>query len=98
MVTNRELAKLYMCRRCLNKYSKIKYKNYELRYKYYYYHFKCVDCQGMHHIVKAVKPQYSWKLLFTNMPNDIKSKMDKDVEKALKRKQRKIKFKKWLGW
>lgn len=52
----------------------------------------------MHHIVKAVKPQYSWKLLFTNMPDDIKSKMDKDVEKALKRKQRKIRFKKWLGW
>ncbi len=97
MLTNRELAKLYICRRCLNTYSKIKFKNYELKYKYYYYHFKCAKCDGMHHIVKAVKPQYSWKLFLIKKPRDIKKQEDPQVEKALKRKQLKIKLKRWFN-
>lgn len=98
MLTNKELAKLYVCRRCLNKYAKIKYKNYELNYKYYYYHFKCVKCEGMHHIVKSVKPLYAWKLLFTEKPDIVVESEDPAVEKALKRRQFKIKMKKWLNW
>ena len=98
MLTNTEIAKLYICRRCLNKYTSIKFKNYELNYKYYYYHFKCAKCGGMHHIVKGVKPLYAWKLFFTKRPTDLTASMDKGVERALKRKQIKIKLKKWLNW
>lgn len=97
MLRNRELAKLYICRRCLNSYSEIRFKNYELKYKYYYYHFKCAKCGSMHHIVKGVKPQYSWKLLFVKKPDDIKGAEDPAVEKALKRRQLKIKLKRWFN-
>lgn len=97
MLRNRELAKLYICRRCLNSYSKIRFKNYELKYKYYYYHFKCAECDSMHHIVKSVKLQYLWKLLFVNKPDDITEREDPAVEKAIKRRQFKIKLKKWFN-
>ena len=98
MLSNKELAKLYICRRCLNKYTKFRYRNYELKYKYYYYHFKCVKCGGMHHIVKHVKPIYSWKLLFTKRPTDIKTVIDRDIEKSLKRKRLKEKIMSHIHW
>ena len=88
---------MYICRRCLNKYAKIKYKNYELKYKYYYYHSKCSKCGGMHHIVKAVKLMYAWKLLFTQNPQpDIVE--DDEIEKAISRQHRMTKLKKWFHW
>ena len=52
----------------------------------------------MHHIVKGVKPLYAWKLFLTKRPTDLTASMDKEVERALKRKQIKIKLKKWLNW
>lgn len=64
MLTNKKLSKLYMCRRCINEIGKIQFRNYQLNYKYYYYHFRCRNCKDMHHIVKSVKPLYAWKLLF----------------------------------
>ena len=97
LLSKQRLAKLYICRRCLNKYAKIKYKNYELNYKYYYYHFKCSQCDGMHHIVKSVKPLYAWKLFFTDVPEP-ESNVEPEVKKALERRERKIKIKKWLNW
>ncbi len=98
MISNKELAKFYICRRCLNKYAKFRFRNYELKYKYYYYHFKCVKCGGMHHIVKHVKPLYFWKLLFVRKPDDIETVIDRDIEKALKRKRFKEKIKENLPW
>lgn len=99
LLSNKDLAKMYICRRCLNEYAKIKYKNYELRYKYYYYHFKCAKCGGMHHIVKNVKFMYRWKLWFTQKPNlDTEEALDPQIEKALKRNQKKLKLKKWFHW
>ena len=98
LLSNKELAKLYICRRCLNKYTKLRFRNYELKYKYYYYHFKCVKCGGMHHIVNNVKPLYSWKLLLTKRPTDIETVMVRDIEKALKRKQLKEKIMNYIYW
>ena len=51
----------------------------------------------MHHIVKGVKPQYSWKLLFIQKPDDIKKAEDPAVEKALKRREFKTKLKRWFN-
>ncbi len=97
MLRNRKLGKLDICRRCLNTYSKIKFKNYELKYKYYYYHSECSKCQGMHHIVRSVKPMYMWKLLFVNKPTDIGMPPDDpEVAKAIRRKRIKAKLKKWF--
>ena len=61
MLTNKKLSKLYMCRRCINEIGKIKFKNYQLNYKYYYYYFRCKNCGDMHHIVKSVRPLYAKK-------------------------------------
>jgi len=97
LLTNKKLAKIYVCRRCLNDGAKIKYKNYELKYKYYYYHFKCSKCGGMHHIVKGVKFLYLWKLLFTKNPLP-ESAEDIEMEKAILRNQRKTKLKRWFHW
>jgi hypothetical protein len=52
----------------------------------------------MHHIVKHVKPLYSWKLLFTKRPTDIKTVIDRDIEKALKRKRLKEKIMSHIHW
>lgn len=51
----------------------------------------------MHHIVKSVKPLYAWKRFFTDVPEP-ESNVAPEVKKALERKQRKIKIKKWLNW
>jgi len=98
LLSNKELAKLYICRRCLNKYAKFRYRNYELTYKYSYYHSKCMKCGGMHHIVNHVKPIYFWKLLFTKRPTDIETVIDRDIEKELKRKKFKENILKHLHW
>ena len=96
MLANKELTKLCICRRCLNKYTKFRYRNYELKYKYNYYHSKCVKCGDMHHIVNYVKPLYVWKLMFTKRPTDLKTLIDIDNEKFFKRKYLKEKILKYL--
>ena len=97
MLTNNELAKLYICRRCLNDNSKLKYNSYEIRYKYYNYHFKCSLCGEMHHIVKNIRPMYKWKLFFSQKPDMGKETEDPEIMKAMKRRQKKLKIKKWLN-
>lgn len=52
----------------------------------------------MHHIVKNVKPLYSWKLLLTKRPTDIETVMVRDIEKSLKRKQLKEKIMNYIYW
>ncbi len=97
MITNRDIAKLYICRRCLNKYSLIKFKNYELRYKYYYYHSKCTECGEMHHIVKSSKIPYAWKLFFVKKPSKLIDGEDVQYKRFYRRRSIKRKIKNWLN-
>ncbi len=98
MVTNKDIAKLYMCRRCLNKFTKVKFENYELNYKYYYYHSQCSKCDEMSHIVGGVRLRYLWKLPFLKIPKELlPAKKDAAYEKHVRKQRNKKRLKKWLN-
>lgn len=99
MLTNKDISKLYICRHCLNKHvlhPLLRFKNYHLNYRYYYYHFKCTECGEMHHIVKGVKPLYALKLFFIKKPDRLYDEEWQEYHKHRNREKRKNKIKKWL--
>lgn len=97
MLKNRNISRLYICRKCLNTYSKMPFNNYELKYKYNNYYFECSKCGNMRHIVKSVKLLYAWKLFFVKNPDDLIKPEEQKIEKAMRRKNRIKKIKRWFN-